>query len=57
MWRLKYSLDLVLWPSWTSSAGLREALAARFRNAVNSKPRKNAKSGRILEPAVRVHEG
>jgi hypothetical protein len=57
VWRLKCSLDLILWPPWPAGAGLWQALAAQFCNAVNSEPGKNAKSGKVLEPAVRVHAG
>jgi hypothetical protein len=55
IWWLKTPLDLSRRPFSTACAGVREALAAQFGNAVNSKPGKNAKSGRLLESALRVH--
>src|SRR5580658_2599056 len=62
--RHKYSLDRRVRGRRTACDGLPLPLAARFGCAVNSKPGpkkgqegNDAKSGRILEPALRIHAG
>jgi hypothetical protein len=54
---LKSSPALPISRRWTPVARPREALAAQFSNAVNSNKGKDAESGRILGPALRVHAG
>lgn len=62
--RHKFSPDRCVCARWIACDGPLQPLAARFCCAVNSKPGpkrgqegNDTESGRILEPALRIHAG